>query len=297
MVRTPQFQTFDYGNAMMKGENIKSARLKNRAMSNELAQSENVIKRREEASRIRQQIESMPAAIDELDSRGYYDEADKLRANYLGQVKNGFNVAQTMAKGLNAENYSQVRQDMIQSGAITGDMWPVEYSKDWWANSLAEKKAKIQTHTRRWAENGRTMTQDFIDRDGTIFWEGNPYESGTDKNARTKAENPDGGKGFEYKAADDNAIGKQATRLFGGVYDPATGQFSGLDPQKAQKAQAVHSAASRLFAAGERRITHAQAVAEASRRLGIVIEDPDDRATIDPAGIRAPGVPDRQPTQ
>lgn len=293
-VRTPQFKTFDYGNAVQTGQNIKHNRMRNQALGQDMQEREDLIKKRNEAAEIRRQLDGMPAAIEEMDKRGLYDQADKLRDNYLKQMKSGVDIANTLAQGLDESNYEQVRQDMIQSGAITGEMWPVKYSDDWWAKKVATSKSDLQTHTRRWAEEGVTFSQDFVDRDGSVIWEGDKYEASTDRNARTK-ENEGPGGGFEYKASDDNAMGNQATRLFGGTYDPATGQFSGLDPEKAAKVQAVHAAATELYATAQGQITHAQAVREAARRLRIAVEDPNDRNSLDPAGIRVPGLPDGTP--
>lgn len=277
----------DYGNAILTGQTIKNNRLRNQAMAQEQEDRMERIRKQQQAQQIRAQMEKMPAAIDEMEKQGLYDEADKLRTHYIGQMKRGVEVARTLASGLDENNYSQVRHDLIQSGAITGDMWPTEYSSNWWAKKGDKQKKDLEQLTVRWQENGATLSQDLLAADGDVFWKGTPFESAADRKARM--ESKPGGKGtgadFEYTASDDNAIGSQATRLFGGVYDPATGRFSGLSPDKAQKVQAVHSAASEIYAASQGRLTHAQAVREAARRLRITIEDPNDAMATDPAGI------------
>lgn len=288
-VRTPQINYFDYGKAVAAGQNIARNRMQNQAMGMDIQEQQNVIKKRQEAQQIRQQFDRMPEAINELEKAGHFAEADKLRDNYLKQAKNGIDIAQTLGRSLNKDNYKQMRQDMIQSGAINGDMWPTEYSEDWWPNTVAQKKRDVEVHTRRWSKDGVVMSQDFVTSDGYVNWEGQPFEASGDRNARKPAGGTGSGKGFTYKAADDNAIGKQATRLFGGLYDPTTGQFSGLDPSKAKKVQAVHASASELYAAGAGALTHAQAVREAAKRLRIAIEDPNDRDSTDPAGILPQG--------
>ena len=279
--RASDFQTLDYGNAVLKGQQIRYNRMRNQALGAEQEAAEERRRKQAQAAEIRQQLETMPEAIDELERQGLYDQADELRNNYLKQVKGGVEVARMLAAGLNEDNYGQVRHDMIQAGAITGDLWPEEYSEDWWAKQVADKKRTLTQHTVRWEKGGATVAQDLLASDGDIFWRGTPYESASDRNAREGRT----GAQFTFKASDSNAIGSQATRLFGGVYNPSTGQFSGLDPTKTRQVQAVQSAAEELYAAGQGRLTHAQAVREAARRLRITIEDPNDTLATDPAGI------------
>ncbi len=291
--RASDFRNLDYGNAVRAGQQIRYNRMRNKAIGAEQEAEEERRRKQAQAEQIRKEMETMPAAIDELEAQGLYEQADQLRHNYLKQMKGGVEIARSLAASLNEDNYEQVRHDMIQAGAITGDLWPEEYSSDWWANQVADKKRTLTAHTVRWQENGATVAQDLLASDGDIFWQGTPYESAADRNAREGGT----GDGFEFKASDTNAIGTQVTRLFGGTYDPATGRFAGLDPQKANRAAAVHAAADELYMAGQGRVTHAQAVREAARRLRIVIEDPNDSTAVDPAGILPQGGQYAPPTQ
>jgi hypothetical protein len=70
------------------------------------------------------------------------------------------------------------------------------------------------------------------------------------------ADKPASGGGF--KAADTNAIYRQSSGLFGGTYNPLTGQFTGLDRDQAEQAQRIASRASQIYAAGG--VDHATAV-------------------------------------
>ena len=292
------FRKFDYGNAVQTGQQIKYNRMRNQALGIDMQEREDLVRKRAEAQEIRSTIQRMPEAIAEMDRQGLYDQADQLRDNYVRQVKGGVEVAVLLAEGLDESNYEQTRQDMLAAGAITPDMWPEDYSEDWWAKRVKREKNDLEVLTRQWAEDGVTMSQDLVsDSFGHISWKGEPYEEAADVKARTG-----GGGGFEYKASDDNAMGKQAERLFGGFYHPETGQFSGLSPEKAREVQAVHTAATELYAAGQGRITHAQAVREAAKRLRITIEDPSDALVTDPAGILPRGgqavpPPAQQPRQ
>ena len=277
-VRIPEFKVASYGNAMRQGQTIKAAGLN-------IKQTENMIRGREKAKQVRMQMGNMPDAIDKLEEMGEFEQADKMRNNYQSMMKNGVEVVKSMSRSITPENYKEVKEGFQQSGTILPGAWPTEYSKKF-VDSLGDKeKATLTKHSRRWEENGINVTQDLMAKDGDIFWTGTPFESAADKTSRTGKGGKGGKGGFTYKAADDNAMGKQASQLFGGFYDPTTGQFAGLDKDKAAKVQAVHAAASEIFAQAQGTKTHAQAVREAAGKLKINIENPDDWAATDPASI------------
>lgn len=294
--RASDIRVLDYGNAVQAGQRIKYNRLRNQALTQDQQERDDQIRRREQMRKIRQQTESMPAAIEDLEAQGLFREADALRDSYLQQQLSGLKVARTLAAGLNADNYDQVRADLIQSGAISGDMWPTEYSADWWANKVAKQKGELETITRRWQdENGYTVSQDLLVQDGSVMWTGTAFEDAADRRARTAAEQADReaargpGGDFKFKASDSNAIGRQAVQLYGGYFDPVTQKFSGLDPDKAAKVQAAHARAEEIYIENRGRIGHGQAMALAGRELGIPIKNPADRSTYDPAGILPEG--------
>lgn len=287
-IRASDFKGFDYGDAVAQGQNIAYNRMRNTALSQQQEAEEERRRKRAEADEIRRQLDTMPDAIAELDRLGNFDEADRLRENYLKQMKGGVEIARTLAAGLNADNYEQVRHDMIQSGAITGDMWPTEYSEDWWANRVAREKSNLVKITRRWQDdNGYTLSQDMLARDGDVTWAGTPFESATDRRARVAP--AAGATVFKFSSSDSNAIGRQVAQLYGGAYDPATERFAGLDPAQTRSVAALQAAAEELYAAGQGRITHAQAVREAAKRMRINIVNPNDALANDPAGILPQG--------
>jgi len=76
-----------------------------------------------------------------------------------------------------------------------------------------------------------------------------------------------GGKGG-LKASDVNSMYKQAAALYGGFYDPGTGQFTGLSTDKAQKVQGILTAAERYAAGGA---GLAEAVSRAAKESGVDI--------------------------
>lgn len=77
--------------------------------------------------------------------------------------------------------------------------------------------------------------------------------------------------GGGLKASDTNAIHRQATALYGGIIDPASGKVTGLNPDQERNVQAISSRASRIYADGQGKVTHSEAVAEAARELGIAV--------------------------
>jgi len=84
------------------------------------------------------------------------------------------------------------------------------------------------------------------------------------------------GAGTGMKAADENAIARQAGNLFGGMYDPVSGRFSGLKGENAeQKVQAIIERASNLFKEGA--LTRSGAVSKAAREAGVEIEKLSDK--------------------
>jgi len=79
------------------------------------------------------------------------------------------------------------------------------------------------------------------------------------------------GKSATVKAADENAIASRAALLFGGMYDPTTGLFSGLSKDQRQKALAIGARGSELFRTGKAKDRN-QAAAMAAREMGIDVQ-------------------------
>lgn len=93
-------------------------------------------------------------------------------------------------------------------------------------------------------------------------------------NALIRAQSDGGGR---LKSSDTNAIYRQAVGMFGGTFDPVTGRVSGLDANQSSRVQAMAERASELYANQETN-THAQAVAQAARELGIEVQNLGSRA-------------------
>lgn len=278
-VVNPNFKInpLNYGAAVQSGQRIRENRLRNEALGMETTERRNQIKQRQEAAQIRAHYDAMPAQIEALENAGLYEQAEIVRKQYIQQMRNSIELGTSVREGLNKENYKGYRQQLIQAGVITGAMWPVEYSDDWLRNDNEKRKSTLQKLTRKWADGGSTVAQDLIARDGDVVWEGSPYAGGKDGDGT--------GKNFTFKASDANAIGRQVERVFGGFYDPETGQLRGLDPKTAVKVQSVQEEAERIYTDGQGRIPHGVAVTQAARRLRINIEDFRNESANDPLGL------------
>ncbi|MGI9251034.1 MAG: hypothetical protein ACR2PR_07525 [Pseudohongiellaceae bacterium] len=280
------FQQFDYGKAVQDGQNIQYNQLRNQALGDEQEQRRNMLKNRQKAQQIRELYNSMPDQISALESEGLFDQADELRNDYIKFRKNETTLLEGMRPNINAGNYKSLRQDLIQAGAVTPDMMPTEYSDEWFRKQIDEKKGALSKFTIDSFRNGANMSRDLVQQDGSINWElsGEWYEN------PSKNKKPGDGKGgsggsFSFKAADTNAIRNQATQLFGGFYDPATGKISGLDPDKVNKVAALQAEAEKIYQENQGAVTHGVAIARAARKLKINVQNVRDSAATDPAGI------------
>jgi hypothetical protein len=247
-----------------------------------------MLRNRARSQEIRKMYDDMPQQIAALEAEGLFDQADELRDNYIDTRKTEVDLLNNLRKGVNANNYKEFRQDMIASGAVSPEMLPTEYSEKWWRDQVEDKKKALTKFTVDSYRNGAIMTRDYVQQDGTINWDltGEWYED-PKKQPGYKATGD--GKAWEYKPADSNAIGKQVERVFGGFWDPVTGQIKGLDRTQAARVQAVHEEAGRIFSqnrrSGNMGYTHEEAVAAASRRLGVNVPDAQNPGGSNPAGL------------
>ena len=275
------FGTFNLGQTVRDAEAIKGARIRNAMLGQQLEERQNIIKNRERARQIRQQVEQTPAQIEAMEAAGMFEEAGELRNSYINQRVNTVKLLDGLRESLNADNYQQFRQDMIQAGAMEPSMLPTEYSDDWWREKVNEERGAISTLTRQWGAEGRIMEQDLVTQDGEIIWEGQPFETTGSRTAREG----DGGAGGKFTASDSNAIARASAELYGGFYDPVSGRFSGLNREEQQQIAALNEEAERIFKARGGALGHRQAVAEAARIQGVQIQSLQGRRN-DPAGIR-----------
>lgn len=275
----PQYNYMDYGKIVSQGEAIKGQRLRNQAASAEIQAYQDQTKNRKRAHQIRQQFENTPAQIEALETEGLFKEADQLRESYIKQSVGGIQMIDALREGVNKENYKEFRSKMLQSGAVDPDFLPVEYSDDWFRKESESRKKTFSQLTRKWEEQGAIFSEQ-IERDnqGNITWRSGPMR-----------EDKEGEKSFSMKAADSNAISRYATELYGGMWDPMTQRFSGLNKDQAKDVAAISERAAKIYSANEGRIPHAEAVSRAARQMGIDIRDltrERQEASDDPLNIR-----------
>ncbi len=276
----PQIRQVDVGQAMRTGQNIQYNRLRNEAAGMEMEEKRNMLENRRRAAEIRSTYERMPEQIQQLEEAGLFQEADQLRSQYISQQIKGVEVLETMRRGINADNYKQVRADLLQSGAVTPEMMPVEYSDEWFREQRDRQKNALSKMTRQWLEGGAVLQQDIITNSyGDILWQGTPFESGTDR--------PAGGDGREYGPSDANAIRSQISQLFSDFRHPVTGQPIVLDETKTRQVAALQEEAERIYRLNmnDPNMTYGRAVNQAARSMGINVANLQDSSVADPLGL------------
>jgi hypothetical protein len=275
-----QFQIMDFGRAASVGLNIAGQRQRNEALGMEIEEQKDMLRNRARAQEIRQQFEGVPAQLDEMESEGMFDQADELRDSWMRQAHAEVGIMEAVREGVNEDNYDAVRQGLLAEGTITKDLWPDEYSDDWFRKQVDGKKSTMTKLTRRWAEEGIIMTQDFVQRDGNIIWEGEPFEDPDEQAEGT-------GSKFSFKASDSNALARQAERLFG-TFDPQTGRYALLDKTQSAKVAAIQEEAERLYKENRGELTHGQAMAQAARKAGITVQSLEQSQNTNPLNLDRP---------
>ena len=281
------FQQLDVGRAVQTGQRIQYNRLQNQSLQDDATERADMLQNRKKAQEIRTMYDKMPDQISALESEGMFDQADKLRENYITTRKSAIDLIEGTREYIDADNYKDFRQDLLTAGAITPELMPVEYSDDWFRKQSEERKRSLQKFTVESFENGAVMQQDYITENGQIRWD--MTGEAVPLAEREKAKGKDGekgkGKSFTFKAADTNAIGKQVERIFGGFYDPQTGQLKGLDPTEAARVQAVQEEAERIYSENAGYLPHSVAVARAARKLRISVEDYRNKEATNPLNL------------
>lgn len=176
MFNPNMFQQFNLGQAATQATAVRRNHLLNQALTIDNEERANTIKNRDKARQIRAMFDGMPAQIEALEAEGLFEQADEMRDSYIRSRKTEVDLLTSLRSGITAENYSQFRQDLLQAGAVTPEMMPDEYSDQWFRKQIKEKKGALSKLTRQWWENGAILSQDLIQQDGEILWEGEPYK-------------------------------------------------------------------------------------------------------------------------
>jgi len=203
-------------------------------------------------------------------------------------MKSEVELIESTRNAINEGNYKGFRSDLLRAGAITPEMMPVEYSDSWFKKQVSEKRGNLSKFTRNSFLKGALMSQDIVQQDGGIVWEGGWYN---DPKNQGKPGGGAGGSGkpWEYKSADSNTIGRQVASIFsghGGIWDPQNGTVRGLSKDLTARSHAVQELASRIYQENQGKVTHDVAVARAARTSGINVEDLRDSSQTDPLSLR-----------
>ncbi len=277
------YQFFNYAQSVSDAETIKGQRLRNRLAEMQNTDAQAKLNAQEKRRQIEAEFNNAPARIKALRDAGMTQEADQLQMHMWKMSETGLKVARSLAVGVTEENWKDFRQDAIGQMGMKPEWMPENYSADWINGRVKEAEDRVVTfkpETFTDPQTGKVMTQvTGRDKAGNIVGQRPAFP--TDR-AKPKAPGSTTTGAGALKAADVNAIGRQAERLYGGIYDPATGKVSGLDPQTAAKVQSIQERAEEIYAQGG--LSHGQAVAKAARDAGITIPQLNQGA--DPLGIR-----------
>ncbi|MCF6327593.1 MAG: hypothetical protein L3J21_09925 [Devosiaceae bacterium] len=168
--------------------------------------------------------------------------------------------------GSGGAGYDMFRQSMEDLGISNPGELPPSYDEALIKGLSGYAEQNIKKITKNLPGG---MAQDVIYQGNNAVETGKPYNRWTP--AQRGAGSQGAGKDRGLKASDENAIARQAGNLFGGMYDPVSGRFSGLKGENAQqKVQAIIERATNLFSEG--RLTRAGAVSKAAREAGVEIE-------------------------
>lgn len=265
-----QFQNLDYGRVQSNIEGIKGQRLKNALLGQQVSSNEQKERIRQQRQQIRQMTDNAGEAAQQMEAAGDFEGARMIRETATERLNNTIKTINDVQGWVtDQDTYDQLRSNLLQAGAIEPDEMPVEFKRSFFANQVKKLRGDIKKLTFTQAdEEGQPVAQDIITNALGERVEGRPYDP-RQARATAKADGKGGAAGI--KATDAGEIRRQAAQLYGGFYDPATGQFSGLDPDKASKVQALQEEAERIYAQGQ--LSHGRAVTAAARRLGIDITD------------------------
>lgn len=250
-----QFQPFDYGRAVQRGTQNALATLQTRGAANEM--------QRQQAIRgAFQGGASNEQAANALRKQGYGMAANELtrmseerRSRRISSELEGMQfIAATAPMARDDRSWQAVKRKWENLGIADPGELPDQYDPQL-VQALSGKARE------------RLSASDLVEvvgPDGRVTYVPADEASGM----QVPQEDKDFG---GLKSSDTNAIHRQAASLYGGVYDPQTGEFRGLDAGSAKNALAISEQASRIYQEGRGRVSHSEAVSRAARQSGIDI--------------------------
>lgn len=281
-----QGQVFNLGEVYRQGEAIKGAQMDNQLRRDALDLKEVF------SSTARAAIDPETGSYDAaahargLVKAGRPEVAQRLLGEHLQHLTALNQYVDSQIPRMNAVTYASIRADMIDKGLVRPEQLPEQYDREF----VEREVQRIRGLTRE----AFTTFQNLGQVGDTTLVGQVDVTTGKAANVKTITPRQDGGEPLETvigpdgqpvltprsqaagmrpgKAsdgqpgtADEALIFRMTGQLFGGTYDPVSGQFTGLDPANATRAQQVTAVAVDLYKQGQGQLSRADAVEEARK--------------------------------
>lgn len=293
-------QTFDLGRIYGAVESVKGARMENQLRQQQLDTQQVMTSSAKAAVDPTTGQYSAEKHAQALTAAGYPQVGQQLLAQQIETGTKFLNYVGTRAAMVNAENYPAFKAEMERSGLVPANILPAEYGDGSALYRLSQAmQGKVQEaysayqalytdpKTGQVVVGQRNLATGEVKNPQTLkpATPKNPI-AGTDANGegffdpqtgarvlpgvkpRPRATGAGAGGPFTLKPSDSNTIYRQVVTAFGGMYDPQTGQISGLDATQAQRVQAIAAQAGQIYQEGGGTVDHATAVQRAMGGTG-----------------------------
>jgi hypothetical protein len=279
--------TFNLGEIYRNAEAVRGAKLQNDYLAQQ-QQTQNVL-----LDTARQAVDpqtgeyNVAQHVKALNALGYPQVGQEIATKFADRASKVIDYANRAWPYLNADTYPKFRDGLQQLGMDVG-MLPEQYDPQLLAKGkmmLEGQYGDIQRlgqgtgGTEIWGQPslipggevknlqilkppkpdkpGRPMAVE--NNDGTVTYVDPTQALG--KHAPKPASAQE--KPFKFTASDANAIYHQSVGLFGGTWDPITGNVAGMDKDSATRAQSIAARASQIYRESAGAIDHASAVEQA----------------------------------
>lgn len=280
---------FSLADTMQAAEQTKYMRVRNELLGYEAETEKALAERREKKRQIEEMYAGMPARIQEYERLGMHEEAAQTKEALLNGKRQELAMFEIVAMGVDESNWNQHRQEALESGMMEPHEMPPDFSQEWINKWLGDLRGEMKNLELTYGEppseqypEGRTMTQEAIQQDGNIISDVPPYESSTDRNARTGTGSD--GKPWQVTSGDTGQIKSLAAEQFDTILDQ-DGNFVGLQGEDKRKALQLTERASEIYNAGQGQVPHGEAVAQAAREQGLQVKSTSNALVNDPAAI------------
>lgn len=266
MVDYSRFQPFDYGRSIAQGTSNALNTMRALSSMDEMKRQAAI---RETGTLASQGGEySHSGHADALRTQGYPMAAAQIEQTGLQHQRNQLEYRNealaylaTRAQQVNDQgSWDSFRADMVDDGLAEPGELPADYDPSV-VNRLSGRAEERLT--------GSDMVK-VKGGDGNTYWL--PAYMAAGREVGGDEGSGSGPFADGLKSSDENAIYRYAAGLYGGVFDPATGEMMGLDPDEAKKVQALSTRATELIGQGRAYSRH-HAVSMAAREMNIDVSD------------------------